>query len=131
MRTVGWRKIALGTLGTLLLGALGSGLWELALRPGGQWLGRAFLSLVTFGSRYLKDQVYIEAARGYHEASATESYLLLIVLMSWICMGLSVLTFQTVKWADRTLRDLERKQGAEDPEELREELEHLGVEIRT
>jgi hypothetical protein len=83
MRLSGFRKIALGLLGTILLGALGSGLWDLALKPGGRWLNEVFLTAVTLGSDYLKDQVYAEAARGYHEAAAADSYELLILFASW------------------------------------------------
>ncbi len=73
MQIGGWKKAVLGILATLLLGALGSGLWDVALKPGGYWFWHAVLTAVTFGSRYLRDQVYLEAAKGNHEAFARHS----------------------------------------------------------
>jgi hypothetical protein len=85
MKISGWKKIALGALGTILLGALGSGLWDAALKPGGQWIGRSILTAATFGSSVVKDAVYREAAKGLHEGSALASYGLLIVYLCGVC----------------------------------------------
>ncbi len=95
------RKVALGLVGTVLLGALGSGLWELGLRPGGQWLAKAFLTAVTLGSSYLKDRVYIEAARGYHEAGANEAFELLILFAFWTFGAGSMLLDHQLRRAHR------------------------------
>lgn len=74
MQIAGWKKITLGILATIVLGALGSGLWELALKPGGYWIWHGLLTAATFGSKALKDQVYMEAAKGNHEAAAQLSF---------------------------------------------------------
>ena len=55
---------------TILLGAVGSGLWELTLRPGGYWIGHTVLTAATLASKFLRDQVYLEAAKHSHEAVA-------------------------------------------------------------
>jgi hypothetical protein len=77
----GWKSVVLWILLTVLLGAVGSGLWEIALRPGGYWFWHAVLTAATFGSKFLKDQVYLEAAKGNHEAIANHS----LMIVSWIC----------------------------------------------
>jgi hypothetical protein len=76
-----WKKITLGVGGTILLGALGSGLWEQALRPLGQWLGRTLLTVVTLGSSALKDGIYREAAKGVHEAGGLQVLFLMTLLL--------------------------------------------------
>ncbi len=63
------KKNLLTVLGALILGALGSGVWELVFRPSGRWLGHTVLSAVSFGSTSVRDAVYREAARGFHEGS--------------------------------------------------------------
>jgi hypothetical protein len=83
-----WKKVALGSLGTLVLGAFGSGLWELAFRPLGQWLGNGVLTAATLGSSFLRDQVYVEAAKGHHEASALQSSQILCFLFLMLCAAL-------------------------------------------
>jgi hypothetical protein len=52
---------------TLVLGALGSGLWELAFRPFLAYLGTAALDVVTLGLESLRNGLYEEAARGQYE----------------------------------------------------------------
>jgi hypothetical protein len=69
----GWKSVVLGTFVTIFLGAVESGLWEIALKPGGYWFCHAVLTAATFGSKYLKDQVYLEAAKGNHEVIAENS----------------------------------------------------------
>jgi hypothetical protein len=69
-----WKRIALGAVGTILLGALGSGLWELAFKPAGRLVGNGILTAATLGSSALKDRVYVQAAKGYHEASANSVF---------------------------------------------------------
>ena len=72
-----WKKVTLGIVGTIVLGALDSGLWELAFKPAGQWLGNGILTAATLGSSVLKDQIYIEAAKGYQDESANTTLRLL------------------------------------------------------
>lgn len=52
---------------TLILGALGSGLWELILRPALAFLGNSALDIVTLGLDSLRNDLYQEAARGQYE----------------------------------------------------------------
>jgi membrane protein YqaA with SNARE-associated domain len=76
-----WKKIALGVTGTILLGALGSAFWEVAMRPFAVWLGKVILTVATFGSTTLKDSIYHEAAKGFHEASLLKVFSLMIFII--------------------------------------------------
>lgn len=52
---------------TLVLGALGSGLWELAFKPVLSWLATLGLDIVTLGLDSLRNGLYEEAAKGQYE----------------------------------------------------------------
>jgi hypothetical protein len=89
MQFSGWKKWVLGIALTIILGALGSGLWELALRPFSQWAGKAVLTAATLGSSAVKDRTYREAAKGFHEAGALETLTLLNFWMLIACSGVA------------------------------------------
>lgn len=85
---------------TILLGALGSGLWEIAVKPGGSWFWHLILTAATFGSEYLKDRVYLEAARGNHEVVAQHAanmVQLMVFAVSGGAMGLGLAALKVSK----------------------------------
>jgi len=57
--------------GAVLLGALGSGLWDLFLKDALFWLGTKSLAVATFGFQRIRDTAYIEAAKGHREIPST------------------------------------------------------------
>jgi len=83
-----WRRIA-GLLGVVLIGALGSGLWDVIFKPGGQWVVRTLLTAVTLGSSVVKDAVYAEAAKGPHEAASLYLVSILTGALTWPLMFLA------------------------------------------
>jgi hypothetical protein len=78
------RKWALGVLGALAIGALGSGIWDIGLKPGFQFLGRGILTAATLGSSAIKDSIYREAAKGHHEASAMFIFSFFEGMLFWL-----------------------------------------------
>ena len=71
---------------TILLGAIGSGLWDAALKPITLKLGSQLYTVITFGARRSRDKIYKRAAMGHHELPSL--YILLIVMV----LGISALT---------------------------------------
>jgi len=71
---------------TILLGAIGSGLWDAALKPVSRHIGSRLFTVITFGAKRSRDKIYQGAARGHHELPSL--YILLIVL----AVGVTVLT---------------------------------------
>ena len=61
------KKKILWLVGTLLVGALGSGLWEAGIKPGMLWFGTLMLDLGTLGLSSLRDGMYTDAAKGTYE----------------------------------------------------------------
>jgi hypothetical protein len=60
-------KWLVGIAATVILGALGSGLWSVCFAPLGSLLIKGILSLVTLGISSARDSVYASAAHGYSE----------------------------------------------------------------
>ncbi|HMH52342.1 MAG TPA: hypothetical protein VK548_19035 [Candidatus Acidoferrum sp.] len=80
---------ALTIVGTVLLGALGSGLWEF-VRPALTVFWSVALTIVTLGLDALRDDIYRDVARGLEEKSAR----LLLSSAAGVLLGL-VLGFMT------------------------------------
>jgi hypothetical protein len=60
-------KWALGVVGAIVVGALGSGLWSTVFAPVGSFLLKMVLSIVTLGIEAARDSVYRQAAFGFRE----------------------------------------------------------------
>ena len=60
-------KILLGILGTIILGALGSGLWESIISPGLSWSSSAIASFFSSMSTRYQESVFQLAAEGESE----------------------------------------------------------------
>jgi hypothetical protein len=68
-------------LGALVIGALGSGIWDTLLKPMFSWLGTALLDVATLGKQSLIDGIYVEVAKGSYERAANATYQLLITVL--------------------------------------------------
>ena len=72
-------KIILGLLGTIVLGAIGSGLWERVLS---QWFDMLIIGTVKIMSYLIstyQDSIYADVANGFHEGSSV--FIHAIILM--------------------------------------------------
>jgi len=74
----------LAVVGTVVLGAVGNALWEL-VKPGLGWLSTAALNVITLGIQTLRDDIYVEIARGFREKVAEN--------VLGFALGLSLVTF--------------------------------------
>jgi hypothetical protein len=68
-------------ISALFVGALGSGLWELLFKPLLVWISAFFLNIATLGINSLRDDLYVEIARGLYERSGLYSVWLLTGLI--------------------------------------------------
>jgi cation transport ATPase len=76
----------LTVIGALILGALGSGLWELLFKPLLFWVSTVFLNIATLGINSLRDDLYVEIAKG-HDPSG------LITFNIIVAAGLGIFVF--------------------------------------
>jgi hypothetical protein len=89
-----YAKGFLALLGAILLGALGSGLWELVLKGLMNSSRDVLLNLVSFGLHSIKDITYSQIARGFHEEASMN--LLLFTVTIIILLGLFLSLFGIV-----------------------------------
>jgi len=64
-----WLKWTGGVVGTILLGAIGSGFWQRLGDPLYTFVRDSVLNLATLGLATLKDSIYADVSRGFSEAS--------------------------------------------------------------
>lgn len=87
------KKFVLGIFSTILLGAIGSGLWDIVLKSFYTWLGRELLTFVTLGLSSVKNSIYQDIAKGLHEIPSLRIFLYLIVVIFTLCSTPVVLFF--------------------------------------
>jgi hypothetical protein len=68
--------------GALILGALGSGLWDLLFKPLLVWIGSFIFNVATLGINSLRDELYTEIATGIFDRSGLYSSGLLTVILA-------------------------------------------------
>ena len=86
----------ISVIGTIFLGALGSGLWDAALKPVFQFLGKYIFSILTFGAKRASDNIYIEAARGHHETPSLKLYIIITMFLVSTLIGLEAILVKKV-----------------------------------
>jgi len=78
-------------LGTIILGAIGSGIWELALKPSLSRISRGTFNLITLGIKGLSDRIYLQISTGINENTIMSNFTLIPLI--FFC---TVLTFITL-----------------------------------
>lgn len=63
----------LSIVATIILGAIGSGLWEIAFKPIGKKLSSAVFTIITFGAKRARDNIYKAAAKGHHDLPSLDN----------------------------------------------------------
>lgn len=71
---------AVTVIGGLALGALGNAVWELLFRPILFWTSDFFLNVATLGIKSLRDDLYVEIARGLYDRSGL--FVLALIILS-------------------------------------------------
>jgi hypothetical protein len=115
-RIFSWRAIATLT-GALVIGALGSGVWDYLFKPLFIWAGSSLLDVATLGKQSLVDGMYVEVAKGSYERAANVVNQLLI---AGLCafgiappiIGLSLMRILRRKKAEETLNTSDSEPAA-------------------
>jgi len=84
-------KLAIAGITAILLGAIGSGLWEVALKPLFLVNVDGIIDNASLVIRSLKDSLYVSISKGYQEKSSLYTVNLIIILM-WLLLGSLVAT---------------------------------------
>lgn len=84
-------------MSTLLIGALGSGLWEAVLKPSMLWFGTFALDVATLGLNSLRDSMYLEVAKGTCERAALATYSMITGAACGLLIGTVLIAYQRRK----------------------------------
>lgn len=76
----------------IVLGALGSALWEWALRPLGSKFGNALFSIITLGAKRASDRIYAGASLGHRELPSLNILMIALVMLTALLLS-SQLTY--------------------------------------
>lgn len=78
----------IGIFITVLLGAIGSGLWDSIFKPVVSKVSNIIFTIFSFGAKSTRDNIYKEAAKGHHELPTL--YILLIIFLVFPLSMISV-----------------------------------------
>ncbi len=93
---IGLKKICVGILATILLGALGSGVWDMALKPLIYMMQDMVLTIGTLGVKSLIDSVYIEVGVG--NTARSSNHLLSFLVAPMLIIGFLNLYYVAIMW---------------------------------
>ena len=81
---------------TIILGAIGSGLWETVLKPISIKLIKVLFSIITFGAKRASNRVYSEAAKGHHDLPSLYLLLILTAGMVGVLISMQAILYITI-----------------------------------
>jgi hypothetical protein len=84
-------SVVLAVVGALVLGALGSGLWELLFKPLLTWITTLFLNIATLGINSLRDDLYAEIAKGIYDRAGLLGLALLVAGVTAFFLSIATL----------------------------------------
>jgi hypothetical protein len=86
-----------GILGAIILGAIGSGVWESILKHLLTSTRDFFLNIVSLGIKSYKDATYSEIGKGFHEASSLDLQTLFVFLLIFALFGVVMFLYFSTK----------------------------------
>ena|ERR1700690_667287 len=85
LELTGKKKIIIAILGTIVLGVLSNGLWELLVKPSVIWLRDTLLNIASLGIESIKNDCYVEVAKGFHEAIGLQILAIMTIIIFFAC----------------------------------------------
>src|SRR3984893_5979771 len=99
-------KWALGITGTILLGALGSGVWQSVLGPGIHASTRWALDLASLGLKSFKDSIYLQVAADDQARIAARTLFLVTFLQQFVIIATTLVTLFFYQESKKILKSL-------------------------
>ena len=82
-------------ISTLVIGALGSGLWEVIFKPSFKKIGDVTFYILTLGIKKTRDKVYLDAAKNHSELGGIFVARHMSLILASFLIAFSFITFQT------------------------------------
>lgn len=136
MKLPGKTKLIGGFISAIIIGAIGSGVWQYIMEPVLSLGSKAVLELATLGVESFKNDLYREIAKGFHEKASNALYTQFNLLYGFALIAIPVfLALETKKLVGRKSALAEQLQQIESGQEktpnvaeLREELLNIRPE---
>ncbi len=77
-------KWIIGVFGTIILGAIGSGLWDLVLKSLWFSMSKFFLEIISSIFSSFKSATYKDISKGFHEGSSIATLVVSTTILSWV-----------------------------------------------
>jgi hypothetical protein len=120
---------SLRLIGVIILGAIGSGVWQIIGDPLLSIITKTFIDAINFITNTYKDGIYIEAARGLHENPATKLYILVFTFPPFFAL-VFILSKKSAK-KDVVKLEVEAQSKHDDKtEQLEFQIEALNKQIK-
>jgi hypothetical protein len=107
---------------TILLGGLGSGLWEYAMKPSLVWLKDGLLFVSTLGIDSFRDSLYARVANGFHEYTSQQTYNLVSGVLAGAILGFTI--------SRRAMKHIWKRPAAAPAQTTTENAERVSSRIR-
>jgi hypothetical protein len=107
-------------ISTLVIGALGSGLWEVVFKPVFKKIGDVTFYILTVGIKKTRDDVYLDAAKNHREQGGVFIARHMALILASILIAFSMVTFQTSYGKIEYFNDFEKCNSIEIKQELKE-----------
>lgn len=107
-------KLIGGVISAIVIGAVGSGVWQYIMEPALSTSSRAILELATLGVESFKNDLYREIAKGFHEKASNALYFQFNLLYGLALIAFPVfMAIETKKLIDRKSAMIEELQRIE------------------
>jgi hypothetical protein len=117
-------------IGVIILGAIGSGVWQIIGDPLLSIITKTFIDAINFITNTYKDGIYIEAARGLHENPATKLYILVFTFPPILAL-VFILSKKSAKKDMVKLEVESQSKHDEKTEQLEFQIESLNKQIKS
>lgn len=94
--------VLLGIIGTILLGALGSGVWEYLLKPLFESGTKIILDIATLGIEAFKNDVYVQIAKGFSESNSIKSYSSIMLFLLTVMIFSIMIMYYKLQRVEKT-----------------------------
>jgi len=85
--SIQWRPQWLfAIVGTVILGAIGSGLWDSLFKPVLPWVAKTIFNIATLGLKQAQDGLYSEIAKGTYERAALDIFNLIMATIFFVAI---------------------------------------------
>lgn len=102
-------KAVVYLIGSLLVGGLGNGVWEYILEPTLSEGTSLILSIATLGAQTIKDDIYVDISRGFHEKYSVDAANSISQIAAYAIM----IAFFALSQVTKTLVEKTNKSGRE------------------